>query len=258
MRASKIGLLLLILGFGGVVETAWFVENRLDVGPSGCRTLGVNFGPSFSFEEQQRFPVAAGTAVQVRNSFGRVQVQKGEPGQVQVLLRKVVFRRTEEEARAFAQNIKLSGAGEGKTLRLSTNRDELEQGRERNRVGFETHLEITVPPDTAVDVENEHGEVDVSDAARVDVKSSFESVRVERAAGPVQIEARHGDVEVAEVGGELTVSNRHGRVGVRTVKGTVRVDSEHGDVSVSDVGAAVIGAAHGEVDAQNVHGKLEV
>ena len=114
MRASKVGLLVLILVFGGLVETAWFVENRFDVGPSGCRVLGWRpYGPSFSFEEQQRHPVTAATALEVENAFGAVRVKKGEPGQVQVLLRKVVFRRTEEEARAFAQNIRLNVVAEG-------------------------------------------------------------------------------------------------------------------------------------------------
>jgi DUF4097 and DUF4098 domain-containing protein YvlB len=259
VRASKIGLLVLILAFGGAVETAWFVENRFDVGPSGCRVLGWRpYGPSFSFEEQQRHPVTAGTALQVDNAFGAVRVKKGEPGEVQVLLRKVVFRRTEEEARTFSQTIRLSAVADGKTLRLSTNRRELEQGRERDQVGFETHLEVTVPPDTPVTVQNEHGEVEVTDAARADVKTSFDAVRVERVAGPVTVEARHGDVEVAEVGGDLTVSNRHGRVGVREVKGETRVDAEHGDVSVNNTGAAVLSSAHGDVTVQTVSGKLEV
>jgi DUF4097 and DUF4098 domain-containing protein YvlB len=259
MRARKIGLLLLILGFGGTVETAWFVENRFDVGPSGCRVLrGRFYGPSFSFEDQQRYPVPAGAALEVRNAFGAVRVKKGEPGQVQVLLRKVVFRRTEEEARAFAQGIRLNGVEDGKTLRLSTNRGELEQGPEHEQVGFETHLEVVVPPETAVMVENEHGEVEVVDAARADVKSSFDTVRVARISGAVTVDARHGEVEVGEVGGDLTLSNRHGRVGVRDVKGQTRVDAEHGDVSVTNVGAAVVSAAHGDVDVQTVRGNLEV
>jgi DUF4097 and DUF4098 domain-containing protein YvlB len=259
VRASKVGLLLLILAFGGVVETAWFVENRFDVGPSGCRAMGWRpYGPSFSFESQERHPLAAGTAVELENSFGAVRVKKGEPGEVHVSMRKVVFRRTEAEARAYADRIRLNAVTQPGALRLSTNRQELEKERGRDGVGFETHLEVTVPPDTAVKVQNEHGEVELVDVARADVTSSFESVRVERVAGPVTVDARHGDVEVAEVIGDLTVTNRHGGVEARDVQGNTRVQSEHGDVSVTNVGGAAVTASHGDVHVQTVRGDLEV
>jgi DUF4097 and DUF4098 domain-containing protein YvlB len=259
VRASKIGLLLLILAFGGVVETAWVVENRFDVGPSGCRVLGLrHYGPSFTFEAQQSHPVAAGTALEVENAFGAVRVKRGQPGTMDVHLRKVVFRRTEAEARAFAENIKLKADAQGTVLRLTTNRGELEGGRDTDNVGFETHLEVTVPPDTPVKVQNEHGEVEVIDAARAEVWNSFDSVRVERVAGAVSVDARHSDVAVAAVGGDLTLSNRHGRVEVRDVKGKARVQSEHGNVSVANVGGAVLSASHGELSVQGVLGDLEV
>src|SRR6185436_20334314 len=46
VRASKLGLLILILAFGGAVETAWNVRQHIDVGPLGCRALGGRFyGP---------------------------------------------------------------------------------------------------------------------------------------------------------------------------------------------------------------------
>ena len=258
MRATKIGLLLLILAFGGVVETAFFVENRLDVGPSGCRALGWRpYGPSFTFEARERHEVAAGSAVEVENAFGAVRVTKGQPGEVQVLLRKVVYRRNEAEARAFADRIHLTFESPEKGLRLSTNRRELEREGGRPAEGFETHLEVTVPPETPVTVRNEHGEVELSDVARAEVWASFESVRVERVAGSATVEVRHGRVEVEGVGGDLTLSSRHGRVEVRQVAGHVRVSSEHGAVSLHDAGSAWVEASHGDVDARAVRGDLE-
>ena len=62
MKASKIGLLLLILGFGSVVETAWSVRENIGFGPQGCRVLAGRFyGPSFSFVAEQSEAVPAGT-----------------------------------------------------------------------------------------------------------------------------------------------------------------------------------------------------
>jgi hypothetical protein len=258
VRASKVGLLLLILGFGASVETAWFVENRLDLGPSGCRVLGGRFyGPSFSFDSQSTHPVAAGTAVEVDNAFGAVRVKKGAPGEVGVQLHKVVFRRTEGEAKEFSDRIRLSAVADGPTLRVSTNRDELDHGR-RDEVGFETHLELTVPPETPVKVKNEHGEVEIADAARAEVWASYEAVRVERVAGPVSVDLRHGDATVMEVGGDLTLTNRYGRSEVRDVQGRAQLDTEHGDLALTNVGPSVLRVTHGSVTVQTVRGSLEV
>ena len=50
MTARKIALLLLILGVGAVLETAWAVKGHVDIGPEGCRVLGGRFyGPSYDF-----------------------------------------------------------------------------------------------------------------------------------------------------------------------------------------------------------------
>ena len=259
MKASKIGLLILVLGFGGAVETAWSVRQNIGFGPQGCRVLAGRFyGSSFSFDAEQTLPVPAGTAIEVVNAFGGVTVRAGAPGQVKIALRKVVFRPTEEQARAFANQIRIGAAVEGSVLRVGTNRDELENRAEGREVGFETHFEVTVPPATAVTVRNEHGRVEVADAARADITSSFDEVRLSRVSGAARIQSRHGDVLASTVGGDLSLVARHGRVEVQDVQGGATVDSEHGDVSATRTGGLVIRASFGEAGVEGVRGDLEV
>jgi DUF4097 and DUF4098 domain-containing protein YvlB len=259
VKASKIGLLLLVLGFGGVVETAWNVRQNIGFGPQGCRVLAGRFyGSSFTFDAAQTVPVPAGTAIEVDNAFGGVTVRAGEPGHVKISLRKVVFRPTEEQARAFASRVEIEAALEGTVLRVGTNRAELENRRDGRDVGFETHFELTVPPATAMTVRNEHGRVDVADAAAADITSSFDEVRVQRVTGAARIQSRHGDVAASTVGGELSLVARHGRVEVQDVQGRVTVDSEHGDVSAARTGGLVVRAKHGGVEVDGVRGDLEV
>ena len=145
MKASKFGLLVLILGFGGTVETAYQVRNRFGVGPWDWQVLTGNkfTGPSWSFEDTETQVVPAGAAVEIDNAFGAVRTSLGPAGEVKVVLRKVVFRRTEGEADTFARQIHLARALAGGTLRIGTNRREVEAAQEGNRVGFETHIEIT-------------------------------------------------------------------------------------------------------------------
>jgi len=256
VSARKIGLLFLILGLGAGLETAWSIRNRIDLGPEGCRVLGGRFyGPSWTFEEEVRQAVPAGARVEVQNAFGSVRVSAGSPGEVKVSLRKLVFLPAEERAREFAGRVVARALVEGDVVRVSTNRDEV--GRD-DRVGLETHLDLRVPPGSAVVVRNEHGGVEVRDVARAEVVASFEEVRVQRVAGPVKVESRHGAVNVSEVEGDLGLDARYGDVLVDGVKGRATLEVRHGQVTVKRAGGLKLGHAYGDVSAQEITGDLEV
>jgi DUF4097 and DUF4098 domain-containing protein YvlB len=257
MSFRKIAFLFLLLAAGAGIEIAFNVRNHLDIGPSGCRVLGGRFyGPSYRFEDQTVRTVSAGTRVEVQNAFGFVHVRAGQPGQVTVALAKVVYQPTEERAREFAQQVKVTAEESATTLRIVTNREDVRRGA--YDVGFETHLTVEVPPDTAVGVQNEHGEVVIEDVARADADSGFDSLRVERVAGDAVLKSRHGDVVVSAVRGSLKLHSRHGSVEVKDVGGRAEVDSEHGDVTVADTGALTVQVGQGQLRVDRVRGDLEV
>jgi hypothetical protein len=258
MSARKIFFLILLLGFGAVVETAWQVRGDWRIGPEGCRVIGGRFyGPSWSFEQAAERALPAGEAprLEVRNSFGSVRVAAGAPGVVKVRLRKVVFLPTEEKAKAFADTVELRVAGEGAVVRVGTNRDEISR---REDVGLETHLEIEAPPEAVADVRNEHGRVDLAGLAEADVATSFDGVAIERIAGPVRLESRHGDVRVSGVGAGVTLSSRHGNVEVEDVAGAAKLDVEHGDIAARRTGATDLEIRFGGLQADGVRGDLAV
>jgi DUF4097 and DUF4098 domain-containing protein YvlB len=185
-----------------------------------------------------------------------VRVIQGVPGEVRISLRKVVFQQTEGAARDFAARVHVEKTLTGAVLRITTNRRELEYGPDD--VGFETHLEIAVPPDTPVKVLAEHGRVDIADAARAEVTNSYDSVEVERIQGPVTIDSRHGDVSVSEVGGTLSVLARHGDVEARDVAGASTLTVEHGSVSAERLSGLTLTVQHGELKATDIRGDLQV
>ena len=262
MKGTKLGLLFLFLAFGSTVETAWQVRNRvgpLALGPTGCRVLRGNFqGPSFEFSDQKTESLEDGKTLEVTNSFGGVRISAGEPGQVAVTLRKKVYRPTEALAREYAPRIQLKVERAGDILRVGTNREALEAEDEASQVGFETHLEITVPAETKVRVANEHGDARVTDVLEADVESSFDAIVVERIRGPVGVRGRHGDVTVSMVRGTLSLSSRHGTVQVEDVEQASTIDAEHGGVSLARVAGASVTNAQGAVRADTVKGDLVV
>jgi DUF4097 and DUF4098 domain-containing protein YvlB len=257
MKASKILLLLAILFAGGFIEVVRVARGHADLGPTGCRVLGGRFyGPSFTFESEQRHAVAPGTALDVANSFGAVRVALGAPGEVHLKLRTVVFRPTEQEARAFSERVRATATPSGTSLRIVTNREDLE--RTDHRIGFETHMELSVPPDTAVTVRNEHGPVDVADVAAADVWGSFDGIRLSRVAGPAVVKGQHGPVWVSGVQGVLSLTNRHGSVEIEDVADRVTVDTQHGPVTARRTGALTVEGEHGDVEVEAVRGNLEI
>lgn len=260
MKASKLGLLFLILGFGGTVETAWHVKSRYGVGAWDWRVLTGNrfSGPSYSFEETETRAVPDGVAVEIENRFGGVRALAGQPGAVKIALRKVVYRPTNQDAAAFAAGIRLTQTLEGGVLKIRTNRGELESGHGGRHIGFETHLEVTLPPATRLRVQNEHGAVEISDVAEARVSASYDNVRVDKVAGVVEIDSRHGDVSISDVGGRLDLSARHGSVDVRDVAAAVKLSVEHGGVSVARVGSLEARLRHGDLNADDVRGDLEM
>jgi hypothetical protein len=231
----------------------------LALGPTGCRVLRGNFqGPSFEFTEQKSAPLEDGQTLEVTNAFGGVRISAGEPGQVSVTLRKKVYRQTEALARDYAPRIQLQVERAGDVLRVGTNRESLEREDEASQVGFETHLELTVPAETKVRVANEHGDARVADVREVDVESSFDSILVERIRGPVSVRGRHGDVTVSMVRGTLQLSARHGDVQIEDVEQATTVDAEHGDVSAARVAGLTLTHQHGPVRVDTVKGDLDV
>ena len=260
MKASKIGVLFLILGFGGTVETAWHARNHFGVGPWDWQVLtgGKFSGPSFHFEDVASDVVPEGTPVEIENAFGSVRAMQGAPGEVRMVLRKVVYRRSEEEAGAFAGRIRLAHAMEGGALRIGTNRNEVEAAQTGHRIGFETHLEITLPPGTRLKVQNEHGATHVSDVAEARVWGSYEAIRVERVAGVAELNGRHGDVTATDVKGALTLNARHGAVEIRQIGGRAKLLVEHGDVTAAEVGGLELALKHGGLTADGIMGDLAV
>ncbi len=257
MRPRKLALLFLLLGFGGAIETAYSLKTRMAIGPAGCRILTGKFqGPSYAFEsEETKQGLPAELQLEVENAFGEVRVFQGEPGTLKLRVRKLVFMPSEDQARAFAAGITTRAEISGGTLRVTSNRRELEQS---NDTGFETHLAIEAPPGTRVKVQNEHGPVNLADVAEAKVWSSYDAVRVERVAGAAEIDSRHADVFAGKIDGTLLLYTRHGNADVRDVAKAATLTVEHGDLAVARVASLKASVQYSDVSVEDVAGELEL
>ncbi len=256
MKARKIALLLLFLGFGATLEVAHGVRDRLALGPEGCRVLGGRFyGPSYTFEAEERQALLAPLELRIDNAFGEVLVRRGPTGELTARLRKVVHLPDQESAHRFADRVELQVVRRGDGVRISTNRETLTRSED---VGLETHLELQVPEGSKVSVYSEHGRVEVADVAQATVHASFEPVEVRGISGRVELETRHAPVRVAEVEGPLALDSRHGDVEVTDLAQRATLKVRRGTATLARLGQSVVQIDYGELQAEGIRGDLEV
>ena len=261
MRASRLGLLLLILGFGLFVEAAWDSRAHISIGASGCRVLSGRFyGPSFEFEDQARLELTGDSLpIVIGNSFGDVKVSPGEGSSVEVQLRKVVYRPTRVEAEEFAEEIRVVLREDSGRVVLETNRADLTRKlRGHREIGFETHLSVQVPAGSIVRIDNSHGAVHVEDMGELEASNSYDTQHVSRISGPTQLTNRHGRVSARHISGTLRVASRYADVEIEDVDAAASLDMHHGDVQLRRVAAIELKIRHGRLDAEVVGGELTV
>lgn len=111
----------------------------------------------------------------------------------------------------------------------------------------------------ALDHETSSGEVRVRGVAgRVRAVGSYGSMTLERV-GPAEIRNGSGAVTATGVGGDLTVANSYAPVRIRDVAGTVRVDSSSAGVEIEDVdGGVEVTTSYDGVRIRGVGGPVRV
>ena len=246
------------------------------------------FGREFAYEETRTIDAPLPALLEVANGHGWVEVRGGDQANVQLTFKKVVWRKTEEEAKELAGRLKYSLTTAADKLTLATNRDEF---RKKN---FETGFILTVPQSMAVlitnaygavrvegvkeaTVRNRHGELYASDiGGPCTLETSYEDLEAQGIRGECRITNSHADVRAVSVAGDLWIETSYARVRVedaaqkadirgsnvdvdaRRVAGPVSVDTSYEKVFLSDVGPATVRAHHTAVVAENVRGDLDV
>jgi DUF4097 and DUF4098 domain-containing protein YvlB len=257
MSGKKIVLFLVIMLSGGGIETAWRLRN-LGVNPEGCFFLpGRLRGPATTLPSEQRVAVPDGTVVVVDNAFGPVTLKEGDPKSVHVELQSVVYLSPEQKAREVASKVAIEARLEGRVLKVGTNRQALESQGELRDAGLETHLLITLPPKTPVEVHSDHGTVTLSDVAGAKLDTSFSDIHLTNVDGPLSLVSRHGDVSASGVTGALDVESHFGDVNLQTVSGAATLKVDHGDLNLDHAGPSKVDLKYGDFKGGDIRGTFE-
>jgi len=123
-------------------------------------------------------------------------------------------------------------------------------------------LDIDVPDNVKLDVDDGSGDLTIRGTSGVDLHDGSGNIELENIAGDVGIEDGSGEITVHRVSGGVEVrSDGSGSVTIETVTGSVRIGRKgSGNVDVSDIGGdfTVEEKGSGGIEYQNVKGRVDV
>jgi hypothetical protein len=165
-------------------------------------------------EWKRTYPLAQGGSVEIRNTNGRIRVEPGDAGTVEVVATRTARAGSDEDARNALKRIEIVES-------VTPNRVELDSSR--GGVGFEINV-----------------------SKKVDYV-----VRVPRWAN-VTLTTTNGEIVATGVGGAFRAETTNGAIKATEIDGSVRMETTNGDVTlevtkVTDAGVTCA-TTNGEID----------
>ncbi len=237
-------LLLSCVGIGVIAFFVFFPTgiNSLQILPD--RVPGI----SARATEEQAFAVDGPASLVVENLFGDVQVQaagEGAEGQILMVAEKTAWGYSQEEAEQALEKMVIITEQDGNrvTIRIERNRQlQLANTNRANSIDFT----ITVPVETAVEVSNQSGDVQLNGTQ-----------------GPAQLRSAFGQVVASDVDGALDLESRSGAVSARRIdagSGNLVLNSAFGNVALEDAtgGRVQVSSRSGGLTLNNVQASGDI
>jgi len=185
-------------------------------------------------------------------------VLRGDPAATEVRMqvsidRTWVFKLGEEGI--LKRLIKVSGEGSPElTIRTDIPRAVSSWGRAQYPIDFE----VVVPAGAQLKLRDTSGVIEVSGMqGEVEIDDGSGTLAVRGIAGPLRLRKESGDIRIEDVAGATTVHSRSGQMKLRRL-GELTVEASEGNVDLSDVDAARIHNAGGNLNVSHVRGDLVI
>ena len=211
---------------------------------------------SYSYPEEETTSCPLYSFIKVDNNFGDVRVSSWDRALLSATLTKQIWAPNKKKAKGIAERLQLILRQEGNIYRVSTNRDEL------NNItyDYQTDMQLMVPLNSQVTVENQRGEVEIRGlAGDQEVRNTGDKILATDIDGNLVIKGRDNDIVVEGIKGGLTVNNLHGDVTITKVEGELLVENPYGDVKADEIGGkARIISKHSSISLSKIGRDIEV
>jgi hypothetical protein len=170
-------------------------------------------GESHDFEEHFEWSVPSGVGLELRNSYGSVNVASSDDDRVHLRVLTSVRASGMEQASALAPELAFRIEEGDPSYVIRSNHSDMPPDLARR---FRTSLEVQVPPFVPIAVDNSRG-----------------TVRLDGLSGPQAIRTRDGEIVVRPAGGSVEANTLRGDVAVMfngAPRGSVSMVTDQGDV----------------------------
>jgi len=231
-------LTILLLGLGMVAayvsHVNWpAIQSQLGM-DDGMHMLQI-FGQKHQATQQLTLPVTLGGVVVIQNPHGDVTVNAGANtpanSQMYLTLDKTIYANSDSRAQQKLDALQAVAVNTGNitTLRLNTSDS------------ASADLTLTLPPNVAVEVHSQYGDVTVSGRqAAVTVHSDHGDVHLDTIAAPVQATLQRGDFSAHDIQNSVTLNGRMNDVTLSNIQGAVTMDGDFfGDLHLEHLAAPI-------------------
>jgi hypothetical protein len=183
----------------------------------------------------------------VHNGSGQVHVHKGSANQIEI------------KTTSFSYGITLGSNQAQPTYTQDGNTVTIDgsQGNP-NVVGTSGYdLDITVPEDVDLDIQNNSGDIDVGEelTGSASLKTGSGDIKANGINGDVKIETGSGDIKANNLSDKVEIKSGSGEIKLNNVSGKLDLQTGSGDINVDGVtlkGDGSIKAGSGDIDLENV------
>lgn len=237
---------------------------------SGALAAGCDSGPPESrYEELSELEIglAPQKRLVVENARGTVRLRASDTTVVRIDARKRTAARTQEEARALADEIRVELLREGADLRLVVHYPERTSGarvrllgRDLLRKRANVDLQIAVPRETAVKAVTKSGDLTLEGSVGpIEFWTTSGDARIDGHTGRVTMRSTSGDLSIGRLNGDLEMNTTSGDLRADLVTGTLGYEATSGDLSAEEVGSDLVASTvSGDVEVGRVRGVTTV
>ena len=161
---------------------------------TGCCINIDNFWPRAEYErtDELNAPLGPGSILALENSVGSITIDGRDVTECNVTAAICVKAPTEEEAQELAEQIKIELDRDGNTLTVRT-----EKPRTKKRRSISISFDITVPKQTALELESDVSNIQVSNITeKIKAKTDVGKITCKEISGDIDLRADVGTVKV--------------------------------------------------------------
>ena len=181
---------------------------------------------------QQQAPLAPGSTVVAKTSFGSVTITGADVTDCSVVAQIRVQAPTEEEAQEIAEQVKIKLEPVGQTLTVKA-----EKPPKKRRRSISISYDITVPRQTNVECGSSYGAIKLSNIdGNVKGKTSSGSISAENIQGLVDLNTSYGRVNCKDISGDnIKVKSSSGAINAENIRGSAELDTSYGSITCRDI-----------------------